>query len=163
VTRLAKKRRCGDQHQRRILGVRVTDKGYQWRVWAIRVADKGYQWRVLVTRVADKGYQWRVLVTRVADKGLLVTRFYASLICPYHRRKNSDVSFPRHWWLSGRVTDKLFWYSGCGQKLVGWGGAGAVNCAGDWRSTAAAERRKRGGSGRLWLKTGRSSWATMCV
>jgi hypothetical protein len=29
VTRLAKKRRCGDQHQRRILGVRVTDKGYQ--------------------------------------------------------------------------------------------------------------------------------------
>jgi hypothetical protein len=82
VTRLAKKRRCGDQHQRRILGVRVTDKGYQWRVLAVRVADKGYQ--------------WRVLVTRVADKGLSVTRFYASLICPYHRRKNSDASFLRH-------------------------------------------------------------------
>jgi hypothetical protein len=29
VTRLAKKRRCGDRHQRCVLGVRVTDKGYQ--------------------------------------------------------------------------------------------------------------------------------------
>jgi hypothetical protein len=42
---------------------------------------------------------------------LLVTRFYTSLMSPYHRRKNSDASFTRHWWPSGRVTNDLFWHS----------------------------------------------------
>jgi hypothetical protein len=73
VTRLAKKRRCGDRHQRCVLGVRVTDKGYQWRILAVRDTDKGYQWRVLDMR----RYQWRVLDTHVADKGLSVRHWFA--------------------------------------------------------------------------------------